>query len=162
MFCVVRRETDNTPHDAKQKQDDIKKEGAMDGNVLPLDPCRGNRPHWLRWRKMETRFNNQVWLLCSCTEPDFCFTFTLRVVVFLFFRLLLTRSHPHKLILHKSNSSQVEVKEASNWNPYLPASTLCHHTFFFFFLTKGLPVAPTCQVPPPLRGWQLTWANWRC
>ena len=140
MFCVVRRETDNTPRDAKQKQDDIRKEGAMDGNVLPLDPCRGNRPNWLRWRKMEMRFNNQVWLLFSCTEPNFCFTFTLKVVVFFcFFHSLLTRSHPYKLILHKSNSSQVEVKDASDWTPPIPACFYVMPPLIFFFFYKRAP-----------------------
>lgn len=64
--------TDNTPCDAKQNQDDIKKQGVMDGNVLPLDPWRGNRPYRLRWKKMvggEMQLKNQVWLLFNYTEP---------------------------------------------------------------------------------------------
>lgn len=48
-----------TPCDTKPNQDDIKKEGAMDVKVLPLDPCGGNRPHWVRLKRnaVENKFN---------------------------------------------------------------------------------------------------------
>lgn len=142
----------------------LRERGAMDGNVLPLDPCRGNRPHRLRWLKLEKgkemKLTNVIVVKWNRTNLYFKTTFTRLPLEFfvLFFKVRLCAACLGWYRV-KVPRRRPRLKMPLTAIPSLPA---CFRVTSLLIYKKGLPMATTCQVSPPLRGWQLTWANWRC